>query len=678
VAKSAYEDTLPNNLNTSGGIYGLSALQADRDLVINEIATMTAEWILPRSETIFGPLVDITGTESPGLNIFLYDINDGFGGGGGFVSGYFDPDDKNSHLSGGNKMNALHMDIYPSVVGGYDQGGFGGLRRTDFFHVLAHELQHVIHYQFDPDEAVWVNEGFSQFAIYRMFHGRSFFSGSRYLEVLGSPTDAASQVRFWLENPRTARLMDEDGTYGVELRGLGYLFFCYLWEQIGGDFTDDNAGDEVFRQMVASTARGRSSLQAGLDTIGRNFNDIFASFPVALLIDGGHDDFRMDFFDEHYSAVHGTYFRLRFDGCYSPGCDAGLIADGMSNIIYPLQSYDFWFVRLQGHSEYASVVRLDAMGEFSSALVAERQGLRTLEEYNTGRNHLIYVPRGESCILALINPTSSQLNIEFSFGEYLNAEAVELAHNAVSTFVDGAAYDSSALNISALSVTKQMFSNFTTATIDILNSMPDRVAITACDTASGCVNPSLSRVAGREYLPSVSYAYTYGDQTYYPSGLALESGKSYFVYFVNKTVSPVSFSPLITRSGGRVVGTVYAPSPTEETAPVSSSTGKAAGCFIATASYGPGFFVSILSGFRDGFLMTNRPGQAFVNFYYAFSPPVAEFIAGSVILKWLCRIALLPLVLFAALFVYPLWALLSGVLLFSALFCRRLLLRVRH
>jgi hypothetical protein len=78
--------------------------------------------------------------------------------------------------------------------------------------------------------------------------------------------------------------------------------------------------------------------------------------------------------------------------------------------------------------------------------------------------------------------------------------------------------------------------------------------------------------------------------------------------------------------------------------------GGGGGCFIATAAFGSYFdpYVKILRNFRDLFLLTSRPGQAFVDWYYRVSPPIADFIAKSEGLKASVRIALLPVVGFSA------------------------------
>lgn len=72
-------------------------------------------------------------------------------------------------------------------------------------------------------------------------------------------------------------------------------------------------------------------------------------------------------------------------------------------------------------------------------------------------------------------------------------------------------------------------------------------------------------------------------------------------------------------------------------------------CFIATAAFGSEAHpaLAILRQFRDTMLSKNRFGQALVDAYYRFSPPLAQRIADSATLRFLTRLVLLPLVVLA-------------------------------
>lgn len=74
--------------------------------------------------------------------------------------------------------------------------------------------------------------------------------------------------------------------------------------------------------------------------------------------------------------------------------------------------------------------------------------------------------------------------------------------------------------------------------------------------------------------------------------------------------------------------------------------GGGGGCFIATAAYGSQMepHVKILREFRDGFLLTNSIGKAFVQLYYTYSPPIADCISKHANLRAITRLSLLPIV----------------------------------
>jgi hypothetical protein len=109
-------------------------------------------------------------------------------------------------------------------------------------------------------------------------------------------------------------------------------------------------------------------------------------------------------------------------------------------------------------------------------------------------------------------------------------------------------------------------------------------------------------------------------------------------------------------SGGGCSGTgacvVNANADTSLTATFTSNSSSASGdsggggCFIATAAYGSYLdpHVYVLRDFRDRYLLTNFLGQAFVNSYYRFSPPVADFIGKHETLKIAVRWALTPVI----------------------------------
>lgn len=117
-----------------------------------------------------------------------------------------------------------------------------------------------------------------------------------------------------------------------------------------------------------------------------------------------------------------------------------------------------------------------------------------------------------------------------------------------------------------------------------------------------------------------------------------------------------------------VFGGVYEGESNEVTV---TPTGEIDECFIATAAFGSKFepAVVLLRAFRDQFLLTNALGKKFVQFYYLTSPPIANYIADNMILKYFVRALLIPIVGLVYLLYHPIygfvlivtWILIIGV-----------------
>ena len=130
-----------------------------------------------------------------------------------------------------------------------------------YLDVLAHELQHAIHWHADESEETWVDEGLAELAVTRFRRGQP---GLR----IGSPAPSVSLVN-WTTHPGLSR-----HNYWASS-----LFFHYLEEHYSRD------GD--MRPLLAEPADGIVGiddylLSQGYDT---TFNEVFADWAVALYLD---------------------------------------------------------------------------------------------------------------------------------------------------------------------------------------------------------------------------------------------------------------------------------------------------------------------------------------------------------------------------------------------------------
>jgi immune inhibitor A len=259
-----------------------------------EVDLDAVERIVTRFEDKTYPLVhSLIGDEwNPGVDgdPHLYILY--VGGLGNSVAGLFWPNDEYSPLvreySNGHEMFYLSADNV-SLSSGYVES------------VLAHEFQHMVHWNVDRDEETWLNEGFSK--LVELVLGFEI-GGFDYIYSL----DTDKALTRWPVEPGSAG----------EHYGQAFLFATYLYDRFGEDFihavvsdpgnglkgiedvfvaeniTDPITGElidveDVFLDWAISLALqdpgladGRYGLQSYTNAPMPRFNDVFDRCPTSV------------------------------------------------------------------------------------------------------------------------------------------------------------------------------------------------------------------------------------------------------------------------------------------------------------------------------------------------------------------------------------------------------------
>ncbi len=197
------------------------------------------------------------------VDFLIVDIQDGWEPGNSYVAGFFFSWDQTSN-NGSNQRDILYIDSYPGIFNGQDTNPKRPLS------VLAHEFQHLIHYNYDPGEETFVNEGLSEMA--SVICGYPLRNPSRYFS-----------------NPDVP-LFDWDNISGNVLADYerAALFTLYYTEQLG---------DSILRTVVSSTKRGQEGLDGAFKAIdpGSSFERMFEYFTVANVLNAVDYDSRFGY-----------------------------------------------------------------------------------------------------------------------------------------------------------------------------------------------------------------------------------------------------------------------------------------------------------------------------------------------------------------------------------------------
>lgn len=175
-----------------------------------------------------------------------------------YTAGYF-----SSAASLANNRNIIHIDTYewPWRLGPDPPITPGGLYRPYLVEgVIAHEFEHLIHFDRDFDEFLWVDEGCADFAGYLCGYG---FPTGHIEEFL---------LYFWDES-----LTMWEGY--LSDYGASFLFMFYLNEHYGGA--------DTISSIVAEQANGIEGVNNVLKALGipKDFDQIFQDWAIANYLD---------------------------------------------------------------------------------------------------------------------------------------------------------------------------------------------------------------------------------------------------------------------------------------------------------------------------------------------------------------------------------------------------------
>lgn len=167
--------------------------------------------------------------------------------------------------------------------------------------IVAHEFQHMLHYNADADEHSWVNEAMSEAA----------------MALCGYYTDEANVAAF-AAAPDVSLVTTEHVDYGAE-----FLFGDYLIGQLGEDF---------LRDLTQESANGIPGFDAAAFDHSVDFLTVFSDWVVANYLDEPDlDGGQFGYAD--YDPPAMAYTTVAADGTLRPGTLNGWAADYLR---YPL------------------------------------------------------------------------------------------------------------------------------------------------------------------------------------------------------------------------------------------------------------------------------------------------------------------------------------------------------
>jgi len=171
------------------------------------------------------------------------------------VAGLFSPGDEYppvvSEFSNGHEMFLLNADRLE-------------LHKEFTYGVLAHEFQHMIHWYQDVNEESWLNEGFSELAMFLNNYGTGGVD-----QLFASNTDV--QLNDWPESDQNS----------LPHYGASFLFLTYFLDRFGEDITKELISDQSNGLFSIDNVLQKAGLTDPLTNELIGADDVFADWVLA-------------------------------------------------------------------------------------------------------------------------------------------------------------------------------------------------------------------------------------------------------------------------------------------------------------------------------------------------------------------------------------------------------------
>lgn len=221
------------------------------DAKLKRVAKIFDEKIYPQTTAAFGsewkPGID----GDPRITLFLVGGMDG-------CDGFFYPGDAYTadKYPTSNEREMLYLSI-------------GRMESLEDFmgHLVAHELQHMIHWNHDPNETYWVEEGLSEYAA--TLFGQMPWTAEQFFQF------------------PDRNLLDWEDTKESENYGHVFLFTDFLLHRPG---ISDTARARLIREMVKNKKAGVAGVSEALQKVVPKiqFDDVFRDFSAAAFINNSY------------------------------------------------------------------------------------------------------------------------------------------------------------------------------------------------------------------------------------------------------------------------------------------------------------------------------------------------------------------------------------------------------